>query len=93
MWEGLSEEESEKQRLARKLKGKAALKKITSKSEEKGRKQEGKQKKRAAFQPEISKNTFEALGTAEDGENIADHEESDSKQERMIDKYFCPKRF
>lgn len=79
-WEGFGEEEPEKPVDARRLKGKAPLEKHTRKSEKKRRKQEERRKKRTASQPDMSKNTFEALGTTDEGEHIADDEEGDGKQ-------------
>lgn len=79
-WEGFGEEDSEKQVDASRLKGKAPLEQHTRKSEKKRRKQEERRKKRTASQPDMSKNAFEALGTTDEGEHIADDEEGDGKQ-------------
>ena len=77
-WEGFGEEESERQVDASRMKGKASLEKNTRKSK-KLRKQEEKRQKRAASQPNMSKNAFEALGTADKDEQRTDDEEGDGK--------------
>ncbi len=73
-WEGFGEGESEKHVDALRSKGKIPVGKDTRKSEKKLQKQDEKQKKRAASQPKASTNTFEALGTADEGEDVADDE-------------------
>lgn len=78
-WEGFGAEESEKQVDASRVEGKAPLGKHTPKSEKKRRKQEERRKKRTASQPDMSRNAFEALGTTDEGQHIAD-EEGDGKQ-------------
>ena len=88
-WEGFGEDETEKQVDAPRLTGKAPLGKESSMSEKKRRKQEGKKKKRVASQPEVSKNIFEALGSADQDGNIADSEEIDGKRKHMTKKFFC----
>ena len=88
-WEGFDEEETEKQVDAPELTGKPLLGKDSRMSEKKRRKQEENQKKRVASQPKISKNTFEALGSADEGGNIADNEEVDGKQKQMTENFFC----
>lgn len=57
-------------------------------SEKKRRKQNPKQKKPEASQPRKSNNTFEALGTVDEGGNSADEKESDGKQEGRIEDLF-----
>lgn len=88
-WEGFSEDETEQQVDAPRLTGKAPQGKESRTTEKKRRKQEEKQKKRVASQPEISKNTFEALGSADEGGNIADNEEVDGKQKQTTENFFC----
>ena len=60
-------------------KGKIPEGKDTRKSEKKRQKLDKRQKKRAASQPKISTNTFEALDTAGEGDDVADGEEGDGK--------------
>lgn len=79
-WEGFGEEESEKQVDTPRLKGKTPLEQNTCKSEKKRRNQEERRKKRTESKADISKNAFEALGTADEGEDVADEEEGDGKQ-------------
>lgn len=88
-WEGFDEEESETHVDPRRSMGKVPREKDTSRVEKKRRKQDEKQKKEATSQPKASKNTFEALGTADEGRDIADNEEGDGKRKRMIESLFC----
>ena len=80
-WEGFGEDKSEEQVDAPKLKGPAPLGKDTRKTEKKPRKQEKKQKRRAASNLETTRNSFEALGRADEDEAIADIEEGDGKHD------------
>ena len=66
---------------APRLKGPALLGKDTRKTEKKPRKQEKKQKKRAACNLETTRNSFEALGRADEDEAIADVAEGDGKHD------------
>lgn len=83
-WEGFGEEEPEKYVDAPKSDGTALVGKNTRKSEKKRRKLEERQKKRAASKAKKSQNAFEALGTANEGEDIVDNEEGDGKQKWMF---------
>ena len=65
---------------APRLKGPALLGKDTRKTE-KPRKQEKKQKKRVASDLKTTRNSFEALGRADEDEAIADIEEGDGKHD------------
>lgn len=76
-WEGFGEGEPEKYVDARRSDGTALVEKGTRESEKKRRKLEENQKKRAASQAKKSKNAFEALGTANEGEDIVDDDEGD----------------
>lgn len=76
-WEGFGEGEPEKYVDARRSDGTALVEKGTRESEKKRRKLEEKQKKRAASQANKSKNAFEALGTANEGEDTVDDDEGD----------------
>lgn len=76
-WEGFAEGEPEKYVDARRSDGTALVEKGTRESEKKRQKLEAKQKKRAASQAKKSKNAFEALGTANEGEDIVDDDEGD----------------
>ena len=80
-WEGFGEDESEEQVDAPKLKGPAPLRKDTSKTEKKPRKQEKQQKKRAASNVEATRNSFEALGRADEDGGTTDIEEGDGKHD------------
>lgn len=73
-WEGFGEGEPEKYVDARRSDGTALVEKDTRESEKKRRKLEEKQKKRATSQAQKAKNAFEALGTANEGEDIVDDE-------------------
>lgn len=66
---------------------KVFVKKDTGKSEKKRRKQDERQSKWAASRPKTSRNTFEALGTADQGEDIADDDEGDGKQRSIIENF------
>ena len=92
-WEGFGEEQSEKHVDPSISKGKSPVGNDSRKSEKRRREQNEKKKERAASAPKRSKNTFEVLGTADEGEDIADSEEYDSKQNRMTEEYFCPLLF
>lgn len=89
-WEGFGEEESEEHVHALTSNGKVPVGKDTCKSEKKHRKQDKKQKNLVASQPKQSKNTFEVLGIADDGDEIADDEEGDGEQKPMIKNHLCP---
>ena len=80
-WEGFGEDKSQEQVDAPKLKGPAPLGKDTSKTEKKLRRQEKKQKKIAASNVGTTRNSFEALGRADEDEAIADIEEGDGKRD------------
>ena len=80
-WEGSDEEQSEKEADAQGPKGDAR------KSAKKRGKKEIKQKQQAASKP-ASKNSFEALGTTDEGHDGAEDEEGDGKQKRLIEN-FC----
>ena len=90
-WEGFGEEQSEKHMDP--SKGKSLVGKDSRKSEKRRCEQDEKKKERAASAPKRSKNTFEVLGTADEGEDITDNEGCDSKQHRMTEEYFCPLLF
>ena len=92
-WEGFDEEQFEKHMGPSISKGKSPVGNDIRKSEKKGRERDKKEKERASSAPKRSKNTFEVLGTADAGEDIADGEECDSKQNRMTEDYFCPLLF
>ena len=77
-WEGFDKDKSEEQVDAPRVKSPAPLEKDTRKTK-KPRKQEKKQKKRSASNLETTKNSFEALGRADEDETIADIEEGDGK--------------
>ena len=83
-WEGFGGDELEEQVDTPRLKGLAPPGKDTRKHE-KPRKQEKKQKKeqkkRAASNLETTRNSFEALGRADEDEAIADIEEGDGKHD------------
>lgn len=80
-WIGFGEDKSEEQVDAPRLKGPAPLRKDTSKTEKKPRRQEKKQKKIAASNVEKTRNSFEALGGADEDTAIADVEEGDGKHD------------
>ena len=82
-WEGFGEDEFEEQVDSLRLERSASLRKDTPKTE-KPRKQEKKQKKKAASNLETTRNSFEALGRADDDEATADIEESDGKHDLRI---------
>ena len=92
-WEGFGEEQSEKHVGPSIFKGKSLVENDSRKSEKRRREQDKKKKERAASTPKRSKNTFEVLGTADEGEETADREQCDSKQNRMTEDYFCPLLF
>ena len=69
-------------------KDKVSAGKNTRKLEKKRRKHDEKQKKVAPPQAKISKNAFEALDTAEEGDDMLDGEEGDGKQKRVIENLF-----
>ena len=80
-WEGFGEDKSEEQVDAPRLKGPAPLGKETSKTEKKLRRHEKKQKKRVPSNLETTRNSFEALGRADEDEAVADTEEGDGKHD------------
>ena len=82
-WEGFGEDKSEEQVDAPILKGPAPLGKDTRKTK-KPRKQEKKQRKRAASNLETTRNSFEALGRADEDEAIADVAEGDGKHDSEL---------
>lgn len=88
-WAGFGEKESESYAHAPRPTGKGAVGTDT-KSEKGSREQIEKSKKRAVSQAKISKNTFEALKKPDEGEDIANGEEGDGKQKRMIEDFLCP---
>ena len=58
-------------------------------SEKKRRRQDQDKKKQEASQPNASRNAFEALGTVDEGSDLADEKESDGKQEGRIENFLC----
>ena len=92
-WEGFDEEQSQKHSGPSISKGTFSEGNDSRKSEKKRNEQDEKKKERAASATKRSKNTFEVLGTADEGEDIVDREECDSKQNLMIQDYFCPLLF
>ena len=92
-WEGFGEEQFEKHMGPSISKGKSTVGNDSRKSEKRRREQDERKKERAASAPKRSKNTFEVLGTADEGEDITDSEGCDSKQHRMTEEYFYPLLF
>ena len=82
-WEGFGEETSEEQVDTLIGKGTASRAKEIRKTEK-------KQKKKAVSQPQRTRNTFEALGRADEDhdEDIANDEEGDGKQNSMVECFF-----
>lgn len=70
-------------------KDKVPVGKDTRSLEKKRRKSDDKQKKHIVSQAKTSKNTFEALGKADNDDDVAD-EEGDGEQISMNDNFFCP---
>ena len=89
-WEGFDEEQFEKHMGPSISKDTFLVGNDSRKSEKKRNEQDKKKKERAASAPKRSKNTFEVLGIADEGEDIVDGEECDSKQIRMTEDYFRP---
>ena len=88
-WEGFGEEGEEEDEDASRTKGMVPVEKDSRNSEKKRRKQDSNQKKQEASQQKRSSNTFEALGTGDEGGDSADEKESDGKQEERIEMLFC----
>lgn len=88
-WEGFGEEKSDTHVDASRTTAKVPVEKDSRNSEKKRRKQDSNQKKQETSQPKISNNTFEALGTVDEGDDSADEKESDGKQEGRIESLFC----
>ena len=88
-WEGFGEEESEAHKDVSRSKDKVPMGKNTQNSEKKRRRQDEKQKKQRASQPKRSANTFEALGTADEGGDSVDDKEGDGKQEGRVKSFIC----
>ena len=80
-WEGFGEDISEEQVVVSRLKGPVPLGKDTRKTEKKPRKREKKHQKRAASNLEQTRNSFEALGRADEDGATADIEEGDGKDD------------
>ena len=83
-WEGFGEEEPEEYKDAPKSDGTVLVGQDTRESEKKRRKLEERQKKRAASKAKKSRNAFEALDTANEGEDMVDDEEGDGKQKWVL---------
>ena len=89
-WEGFDEEQSEKPMGPSISKGKSPVGNDSRKSEKRRREQDETKREQTASAPKSSMNTFEVLGKGDEG---ADGEECDSKQNRMTENYFCPLLF
>ena len=88
-WEGFDEEQSANHVGPSISAGESPVGNDSRKSEKKRREQDEKKKERANSAPKRTKNTFDVLGIADEGEDIADGEEFDSKQNRTTEDYFC----
>ena len=88
-WEGFGEKEEEEDEDASRTKGRVPVEKDSRNSEKNRRKQDSNQMKQEASQQKRSSNTFEALGTGDEGGDSADEKESDGKQEERIEMLFC----
>lgn len=88
-WEGFGEEKSDIHVNALRTKAKAPVEKDSRNSAKKRRKQDSSLKKQEASQPKRSSNPFEALGTADEGDDSAEEKESDGKLEGRIEILFC----